>query len=109
MCYAIKEVNGKRFVVSEPDHIKRGFTFWYSGNDLFIITTKRNKTNSLASAILRKLGCPDNPNTRKEVLYYIQPATMETRTLPNGKEYLVIEAKGTTIVDPEGRTKVITL
>ena len=102
----IKEENGKRFVVNTA---KNGFSIWYGGNDVFVVTEKRNKTQKLASEILRKLACPDNPTTRHEVLYYLQPATMETRHLSSGKAYLVIESKGSTIIDPEGKTKVITL
>ena len=109
MCYAIKEENGKRFVVSEPDPIKKGFAGFFGGKDIFFITEKKHKTQSLASAILRKLEYPDNPTTRHEVLFYLQPATLETRTLSNGKEYLVIESTGSTIVDPEGKTVVINL
>lgn len=48
-----------------------GFYLTIGKLDFFIVSDRKNKTNKLASDILRKLLLPNNPDTRKEVLYYI--------------------------------------
>ena len=57
----------------------KGFTFMLGKKDVFIETEYKNKTEVLASKILRKLQLPDNPSTRKEVLYYLQKAECEIK------------------------------
>ena len=68
----------------------KGFTFVLGNKDVFVETEKKNKTEKLASEILRKLLLPDNPDTRKELLYWLQKAECEVRTLSNGKQYYEI-------------------
>ncbi len=65
----------------------KGFTFPLGRHDVFVCTTKINKTTYLASEILRKLELPDNPDTRKEVLWYLKRAECEIKTLSNGRKY----------------------
>ncbi len=67
-----------------------GFTFCYKGKDVFVKTGRKRKTESLASKILHKMMLPENPDTRKELLYYLQKASCEIRTLKNGKQYYEI-------------------
>ena len=57
----------------------KGFTFMLGKKDVFIETEYKNKTENLASKILRKLQLPDNPDTRKEVLYYLRKAECEIK------------------------------
>ena len=72
-----------------------GFTFPLGRRDVFVETTRKNKTEALASQIIRKLlnegfDIPDNHDVRKEVLHYLRKATCEIRTLPNGRSYYEI-------------------
>lgn len=76
----------------------KGFTFTLGHKDIFVETELKNKTESFASKIFRKLvnlgyDIPDNPNTRKDLLYWIQPAECEIRTLSNGNQYYNIHGK----------------
>lgn len=72
----------------------RGFTFPYGKRDVFVETHRVNKTEKLASKILRKMMLPDNPDTRKEVLYWLRKAECEVRTLSNGRQYYEIHGEG---------------
>ena len=90
----------------------KGFTFVLGNKDIFVETEKKNKTEKLASEILRKLLLPDNPDTRKELLYWLQKAECEVRTLSNGKQYYEIYGdhfggRGSFIDD--GKTVIIKL
>ena len=72
-----------------------GFTFPLGRRDVFVETSRKNKTEALASLILRKLvnkgyDIPDSYDVRKEVLYYLRKATCEIRTLPDGRSYYEI-------------------
>lgn len=85
-----------RFVTTKGDEEMKGFTMQLGKKDVFIETSRKNKTENLASEIIRKLNgkigrdVPDNPNARKEVLYYLQKAECEIKTLSNGKQYYEI-------------------
>ena len=73
----------------------KGFTFPLGRKDVFVETERKNKTESLASMILKELvnigyDIPDNPSTRKEVVYYLQKAECEIHKLSNGREYYEI-------------------
>lgn len=72
----------------------KGFTFVLGNKDIFVETEKKNKTEKLASEILRKLLLPDNPDTRKELLYWLQKAECEVKTLSNGRQYYEIHGDG---------------
>ena len=76
--------------IKKGDIMKRGFTFPLGRKDVFVETTYKNKTASLAKKILKALNLPDNPGTVKEVLYYLVPATCELKTLKNGRQYYEI-------------------
>ncbi len=81
----------------------KGFTMPLGRRDVFIETSRKNKTEGLASEIIRKLNeiienivgidLIDDPTTRKEVLYYLQKAECEIRTLSNGKQYYEIHGE----------------
>lgn len=109
MGYTIKERNGKRFVVKEPDRIKKGFTFWLGEYDVFVITENKNRTKELASEVLRKLKYPVNDYNVSEITFRLIPATLEPKMISQRKQYLLTKTKGSTIVDPEGKTLIIKL
>lgn len=73
--------------------VMNGFTFKLGGKDVFVKTDLKNKTEGLAKKILLKMGLPENPDTRKELLYWLQKANCEIRTLSNGKQYYEIYGK----------------
>ena len=77
----------------------KGFTFPYKRKDVFVSTELKNKTDSLAGKILRKMvdagyDIPDNPDTRKELLYYLRKAECDIHTLTNGNQYYEIHGDG---------------
>ena len=90
----------------------KGFTFVLKGKDIFVETSLVNKTESLASKILTKMLLPDNPNTRKELLYWLQKAECEIKTLSNGKQMYDIHGKNFggkgSFVD-DGKTVIVKL
>lgn len=49
-----------------------GYIFMIGNKEYFCSTLYKNKTQHLASKILRKLRLPDNPSTRSELLYYMK-------------------------------------
>lgn len=59
----------------------RGFTFPLGGKDVFVITKSKNKTEGLARKILRKMLLPENPDTVKEILYYLQRAELDIKEI----------------------------
>ena len=90
----------------------KGFTFPYKRKDVFVETKLKNKTQNLASEILKKLGEPNNPDTRSELLWYLQRAECEIKTLSNGRQYYEIHGenfggKGSFVDD--GNTIIIKL
>lgn len=74
--------------------IMNGFTFMLKGKDVFVKTDLKNKTEGLAKKILLKMGLPENPDTRKELLYWLQKATCEIRTMSSGRKYYEIAGNG---------------
>lgn len=66
---------------------RKGFYFRFSDKDVFVETRKVRKTERLAKEILRAMELPDNPDTRRELLYWMRRATCEIRTLKNGRAY----------------------
>lgn len=90
----------------------KGFTFMLKGKDVFVETSYVNKTENLASKILTKMLLPDNPDTRKELLYWLQKAECEIKTLSNGRQMYDIHGdnfggKGSFVDD--GKTVIIKL
>lgn len=90
----------------------KGFTFMLKGKDVFVETSYVNKTENLASKILTKMLLPNNPDTRKELLYWLQKAECEIKTLSNGKQMYDIHGdnfggKGSFVDD--GKTVIIKL
>lgn len=70
------------------NHIKSGFYVTIGKKGFFIVTDYKNKTQTLASKIITKLNrvfgydIPDNPDTRKELLYWASYGTIEYKHLP---------------------------
>lgn len=72
--------------------MKTGFYVVIAKKDIFIETSRKNKTDKLCSDIFRKLvnfgfSIPDNPATRHELKYFMQPATLEIKTCSHGDYY----------------------
>ena len=63
-----------------------GFTFPMGQKDIFVKTDYKNKTEQLARKILRKMLLPENPDTVKEILYYLQKAKCDIVTFGNGRQ-----------------------
>ncbi len=78
----------------------KGFTLTAKGKDYFFVTDLKNKTKSLAKKIIRSLNgtgdfdIPDNASGIDEILWNLQKAECEIRTLPNGKQYYEIHGDG---------------
>lgn len=75
------------------ENIMNGFTFPMGNKDVFVKTELKNKTEGLARKILLKLGLPENPDTRKEVLYWLEKATCEIKTLSSGRKMYEISGR----------------
>lgn len=61
-----------------------GFTFPYENKDVFVETEHKNVTRKLCMDICRKMQIPDG--RWQEVKYFLRPATLEVRTLSNGRQ-----------------------
>lgn len=65
----------------------KGFYFNLGKTEIFVKTDRKNKTEKLASEIFHELKnygfqIPDNPDTRKELHYYLTPAYCEIKYFP---------------------------
>lgn len=85
--YAENIIDTDSIVSMENGNKINGFYLTIGKLDFFIVTDRKNKTDKLASDILRKLLLPNNPDTRKEVLYWTTSATC--RKLSPGTYYNV--------------------
>ena len=56
-----------------------GFNFPLGKREIFIVTNREYKCVSLARQILRKLLLPENPDTIRELLYWLQKSTLEEK------------------------------
>lgn len=77
----------------------KGFTFPYGNKDVFVETELVNRTNFLASKIIRAMvnagyDIGDHPDIRRELLYYLKKANCEIKTLSNGRQYYEIHGDG---------------
>lgn len=78
-----------------------GFELPIGKIEVFIVTDAKRKTENLARNILRKMMLPENPDTVKEVLYWLRKAEIDLRCIPNGKFYYVIKGdKFTQLCEP---------
>ncbi len=75
------------------ENIMYGFTLPLGKKDVFVKTDLQNKTEGLAKKILLKMSLPDNPDTRKEILYWLEKATCEIKTLASGRKIYEISGK----------------
>ena len=62
--------------------MNKGFYITLGRKEIFVVSDYTNKTDQLAEKILRKLinygyDIPINPDTKKELLYWTTPATIE--------------------------------
>ena len=69
----------------------KGFTFPYKSKTVFVQTTRERKTRSLAKNILRQMLLPDG--RADELLYWIQKAECELKTLEDGADWYSIKGK----------------
>ena len=82
------------------DKNMKGFTLTAKGKDYFFATDLKNKTKSLAKKIIRSLNgtgdfdIPDNASGIDEILWNLQKAECEIRTLSNGNQYYDIHGDG---------------
>lgn len=72
-----------------------GFTLYVNGKDIFIQTSYTRKTKELARKIIRAMNnvgydLPDNAACIDAVLWHLQKAKCEIRTLSNGRQYYEI-------------------
>lgn len=67
-----------------------GFYLKVGRKEYFIKTARTNKTNALASAILKELLLPDSPATRAEILYWIKKASCQIKATKSGHRYFNI-------------------
>lgn len=96
----------------------KGFTLTAKGKDYFFVADLKNKTKSLAKKIIRSLNgtgnfdIPDNAAGIDEILWNLQKAECEIRTLSNGNQYYEIHGDGFggrgSFVD-DGKTVIIKL
>lgn len=90
--------------------IENGFTFYMGGKDYFIITDKQNRTRNLVQKILKKCGLPTGTPFVETLLYSMQKATCELKTLPDGRKYYEITGKNFgghgSFVD-DGKTEIV--
>lgn len=94
----------------------KGFKLYYKRKDLFFETELKNKTDNLAKKIIRAMvnsgyDIPDNPDVRKEILYYLRKAECKIEPLANGKQLIRIYGDDFSICDimPSEKTVIIKL
>lgn len=68
----------------------RGFTFPYGVRTAFIVTDYKTNNEHLARKILRKLELPENPDTIKELRYWMQPAEIHRESAGSRGDYYLI-------------------
>ena len=78
----------------------KGFTLFLKRKDYFFVTDYKNKTKKLAKKVIYSLNgtgdfdIPDNAAGIDEILYNLQKAECEIRTLSNGKQMYDIHGDG---------------
>lgn len=78
----------------------KGFTLFLKRKDYFFVTDYKNKTKTLAKKVIYSLNgtgdfdIPDNAAGIDEILYNLQKAECEIRTLSNGKQMYDIHGDG---------------
>ena len=85
-----------------------GFTFPYGQKDVFVVSDYTKKCNTLARKILRKMEFPENPDTVKELLYYLKKAECERKPFKTGDWYK-IKGDGFGIMSPVNDVILITV
>ena len=89
-----------------------GFYLMIGQREIFIESTYKNKTQSLAAKIIQKLGGEDTPENRKWLLYNMDREICKVGQTSDGKKYYDISGKnwggrGSWIDD--GRTIIVKL
>lgn len=78
----------------------KGFTLFLKRKDYFFVTDYKNKTKTLAKKVIYSLNgtgdfdIPDNASGIDYILWNLQKAECEIRTLPNGKQMYDIHGDG---------------
>ena len=90
--------------------IKKGFTFFYNSIDYFIETEQKNKTEKFIKSVCKALNKEPTENNIKFLMFRLQKANCEIKTLSNGRQYYDIYGdnfggRGSFIND--GFTKII--
>jgi len=85
--------------------MKKGFTFFFRGKDVFFVTERKNKVPALAREIIRGLinagyDVPDAPSVISDILYGIRPAELEEKLI-KGKTWYKIHGVNFGIISPE--------
>ena len=90
-----------------------GFTLPFGHDDIFVATSRKNKTSTLASEIRRALNIPEERISDEYLLFWVTRATYEERPLPNGRTMIEINKGGSgAIIDFVGdgcRTRLVHL
>ena len=89
-----------------------GFYLMIGQREIFIESTYKNKTQSLAAKIIQKLGGEDTPENRKWLLYNMDRAICKVGQTSDGKKYYDISGKkwgGRGSWSDDGRTIIVKL
>lgn len=81
----------KKYIKSSiyDENTLTGFTMRYKGLDVFFATNRKRRDDRLAQLIARKLQIPDSGQTKKEILYWVQPAFARIMNI-QGEDWLDI-------------------
>lgn len=71
--------------------IRKGFDLFLGNRDVFVESDYQVKCDNLLKGILRELKMPDNVNTRKELSFRLQPATLEEKLLSTGVKFYSVK------------------
>ncbi len=90
----------------------KGFTFYLRGKDVFFVTPRKNKTETLARAIIKALinagyDIPDAPSVIHDVLWHCRKATLEEKTV-KGNTWYKINGSNFNVISPANDTVIIT-
>lgn len=66
----------------------KGFTFYKSGRDIFVVTERKRVTDGLVSEILALLQLPETEHSI--IKHRLMKAKCEVRTLSSGRRYYEI-------------------
>lgn len=83
------------YLLLEKNKEYEGFTFYLSGKDYYIITNRDRKTEKMCIQVLEKLGHKEiSKDLIDDLRYRMKPATMQIKSLENGRSYYDIHGDG---------------